>query len=168
MKNIRTLTELRAGLKGRIYIYLDNDETCRKFLRKAEDEGYHFGGIKPTESGGSGIIALEKNKQLSFVGFVGHMAFQCNGGSNKGNGFYRIDYRKFIGGDKDYMFKDKPKLQMKGFSGKFYGSVTVIGDAYADAAAYIKKKLADCQTIEEEESLYAAASQDFNVIVIEE
>lgn len=104
MKNTRTLTELRNSLKGRIYIYLENKDICKKFLQDAENEGYRFGKIKPTKSSGSNIIALEKNKKLSYVGFVGHIAFQCNGGSDNSD-FYRIDYRKFINGDKDYFFK---------------------------------------------------------------
>ncbi len=102
MKELRTLTELRSALKGRIYIYLENDEICRKFLQSAEDEGFRFGKIKPTDNGTANIIALEKRKQLSYVGFVGHMAFQCPSGVE--GEFYRIDYRKFITGEKDYFY----------------------------------------------------------------
>lgn len=104
MENVRTLTELRNDLRGKIYIYLANREICRRFLQEAEAEGYRFGTIKPTDSDGSNIIALEKHKQLSYVNFVGHMAFQCNGGDDS-DGFYRIDYQKFASGDNDYFFK---------------------------------------------------------------
>lgn len=100
----RTITDLRDSLPGRIYVYLGNEKICQRFLQDAEKEGYLFGQIKPTESGGSNIIALEKRKQLSHVGFVGHMAFQCPSGV-KGE-FYRIDYEKYVNGEKDFFFSD--------------------------------------------------------------
>lgn len=105
MKSTRTLTDLRNKLKGRIYIYLDNSDICKKFLHNAEAEGFRFGKIKPTDSGDSDIIALENNHQLSHVGFVGHMAFRYPSGV-KGD-FYRIDYRKFYNDDEDYLYSEK-------------------------------------------------------------
>lgn len=166
MVNTRTLTELRKGLKGRIYIYLEDEKICNVFLKNAEDEGYRFGKIKPTKNDGSNIIALEKNKQLSYVGFVGHMAFQCPDGV-KGN-FYRIDYKKFINGDKDYLFKDEPKLQVKEIKGKFYESITVIGNNCDTASRYIENNISCCEDIEQEEKLYSDAEKKFNVLVVEE
>lgn len=166
MKNVRTLTELRNNLKGKIYIYLEDRTICKQFLNDAENEGFHFGKIKPTDSDGADIIALEKGKQLSYVGFVGHMAFQCPSGVE--GSFYRIDYRKFANGDRVYTYSGKTQNRIAEFGGKFFERVTVVGDDYAGATAYIKKNLTDCKTIEEEENLYTAASQKFNVLVIEE
>ncbi len=103
MTNSKTLTDLRNRLKGKIYIYLDNTDICKKFLQDAEQEGYRFGKIKPTESKVSDIIAIDYNKQLSYVNFIGRIVFQCNGGSNN-NDFHRIDYLKLLKGNKDYLF----------------------------------------------------------------
>ncbi len=107
MKRPTTLTELRQSLRGRIYMYFDSEEIYKKFLKNAEEEGFLFNKIKPTQNSTDSIIALEHRKQLSYVGFVGHVAFQCNGGTNAEN-FYRIDYRKFLNGEEDYFYK-QPK-----------------------------------------------------------
>ncbi|MCD8049983.1 MAG: hypothetical protein LUG52_10430 [Clostridia bacterium] len=89
------LTELRNKYEGAIYVYLADAEICRRFLRDAEDEGYRFGSIKPTENHVSDIISLDCKKQLGYVGAIGHMAFQCGGGDNKAN-FHKVDYRDFL------------------------------------------------------------------------
>lgn len=101
----RTLLELRRNFKGSIYIYCDNKKIGKQFMKDAENEGYIFGKTKPTENGWSNIVALKHSKQLSFVGFGGHMAFQCNGGDNSKGFFHRIDYKKFINNDIDYFFR---------------------------------------------------------------
>ncbi|MCC8136067.1 MAG: hypothetical protein LIO40_05265 [Ruminococcus sp.] len=163
MKSVRTLTELRNGFTGKVYIYLDSDEICKNFLQDAENDGFRFGKNKPTESNGSDIIALERNKRLSYVGFAGRMAFQCN----DNNEVHKIDYRKFINGEKDYLFKHH-ELSIKEFSGKFFEAVTIIGENYPKAYEYIEENLADCQDAEQEEDLYTAASEKFDVLVIEE
>ncbi len=106
MKNERTLTELRNALGGRIYIYLADAETSRRFLENAEAEGYRFGAVRPSDSSGADMIALEEGRQLSHVGFVGHMAFQCPSGVK--DEFYRVDYQKFINGCADYMYREEP------------------------------------------------------------
>ncbi|MCD8188140.1 MAG: hypothetical protein LUD57_05985 [Ruminococcus sp.] len=163
MKSVRTLTELRNGFTGKVYIYLDSDEICKKFLQDAENEGFRFGKNKPTESNGSDIIALERNKRLSYVGFAGRMAFQCN----DNNEVHKIDYRKLINGEKDYLFKYH-ELSIKEFSGKFFEAVTIIGENYPKAYEYIEENLADCQDAQQEEDLYTAASEKFDVLIIEE
>jgi hypothetical protein len=106
MKNQnRTINSLRENLNGKIYIYLKDRQICERFLQDAENEGYLFGKIKPTETDGADIIALEKSKQLSYVGFVGHMAFQCPNGVQ--GDFYRVDYSKYVNDEKDYFFETK-------------------------------------------------------------
>lgn len=101
MNTEKTLTHLRSILKGRIYICLKDESTCKQFLEQAETEGFRFGNNKPTESPMDNIIALEHNKQLSFVGFAGHMAVQCNGGSNYS--LIIVDYDKYIAGAEIYV-----------------------------------------------------------------
>ena len=106
MEKKRSIEDIRKSISGRIYIYLANEQIGKQFLIDAESEGYHFGSIKPTDNSWSDIIALGPNKQLSYVGFVGHICFQCNGGSN-GN-LTRIDYEKYLNGYKDFLFRSAP------------------------------------------------------------
>lgn len=101
MNTEKTLTHLRSILQGRVYIYLKDETTCRKFYEQAEAEDFKFGKNKPTESPIDNIIALEHNKQLSFVGFAGYMAVQCNGGSNRS--LIIVDYDKYIAGAEIYV-----------------------------------------------------------------
>ena len=105
MTTKRTLTELRNTLQGKIYIYFDNEEICCKFLQDAEDEGYRFGSMYPTQSSRSNIIALENDKKLSHVGYVGHVAFQCPSGVV--GGLHRVDYEKYVKGDEDFFYKNR-------------------------------------------------------------
>ena len=102
----RSIEDIRNSISGRIYIYLANEQIGKQFLIDAEAEGYHFGSIKPTDNSWSNIIALEPNKQLSYVGFVGRICFQCNGG-NSGN-LTRIDYEKYLNGNKDFIIRNLP------------------------------------------------------------
>ncbi|MCH5317364.1 MAG: hypothetical protein J1E05_05255 [Eubacterium sp.] len=109
----RTLENLRKSHKGKVYIYLKDTETCKRFLRDAENEGYRFGNIKPTENLTDDIIALEHRKRLSYVGFVGRVAWMCNGGTDAKEKFHRIDYDKFVSGEKDFYFKESPSPKRK-------------------------------------------------------
>lgn len=107
----RKIEDLRKSLKGKVYIYLKDTETCKRFLRDAENEGYRFGTIKPTENSTDDIIALEHRKQLSYVGFVGHVAWMCNGGTDAVGKFHRIDYDKYASGEEDFYFKAEPLIK---------------------------------------------------------
>lgn len=101
----RTLNHLRNSLEGKIYIYMKDRETAEQFLADAEEEGYRFGTYLPTENHIDDIIALERGGQLSHPGFVGHMAFSCNGGTNgPEDGFHRIDYHKYKSGAEDFYY----------------------------------------------------------------
>lgn len=100
----RTLDNLRKSLKGKIYLYLKDAETEKQFKEDAQAEGYRFGTISPADSSADNIISLGENKQLSHVGAVGRIAFQCNGGSGANGNFHRIDYRKYIDGENNYIY----------------------------------------------------------------
>ena len=100
----RTLDNLRKSLKGKIYLYFKDAETERQFIEDAQAEGYRFGSISPADSPADNIIALCEEKQLSHVGAVGRIAFQCNGGSGAKGRFHRIDYAKYRRGDKNCYF----------------------------------------------------------------
>ena len=100
----RTLSALRNSFEGKVYIIIKGEELQKQFLNDAEHEGFHFGTIKPTGSSTDDVVALEPNKQLSYVGFAGRDAIQCNGGNNAEGQFHLIDYAKFMGGDEDYLY----------------------------------------------------------------
>lgn len=100
----RTLDQLRSARKGRIYLYLRDGDAIRQFTADAEAEGYRFGTVRPSESPADDLIALGEGRQLSHVGAVGRMAFQCGGGSGAKGAFHRIDYARYRRGDKTYDF----------------------------------------------------------------
>ena len=95
---MRTIEELRNNIEGKIYIRLNNEEIGKRFLEDAEKEGYKFGSIKPTDNHWSDIVAVETDKQLSYVGAMGRIGIQCQ------NGAY-IDYEKYTHGENDYIIK---------------------------------------------------------------
>ena len=100
----RTLAALRNSLDGKVYIIVKGNELRKQFVKDAKTEGFYFGTIKPTGSSTDDVIALEPNKQLSYVGFAGRDAIQCNGGNNAEGQFHLIDYAKFMGGDDEYYY----------------------------------------------------------------
>lgn len=161
----RTLSELRRNFKGRIYIYCDNEKIGKQFMQDAENEGYRFGKTKPTDNGWSNIVALENKKQLRFVGFCGHMAFQCNGGSNSEGFFHRIDYKKFINNDIDYFFRTSNHSYTIQFKSNLFGNVTIIGDKCKNAVDYINKYILLCKSETQELALYDNVINLFDVII---
>ena len=160
----RTIEDLRNTIKGKIYIYLGNEKIGKQFMQDAENEGYRFGKINPTENGWSNIIALEKRKQLSYVGFVGHMNFQCNGGSD--GGLTRIDYEKYVNGCKNFIFKNKP-LKETTIKNSRYGEINIIGDNCFDAAMALKDKLKVKEDINVD-SLCDEIGREFDVLALPE
>lgn len=158
----RTIDDLRSIISGKIYIYLANEKIGKQFMQDAESEGYRFGKIKPTENGRSNIIALESKKQLSYVGFVGHMNFRCNGGSDEG--LTRIDYEKYVNGDKNFLFYGKP-LNETTIKVKHYGDITIIGDECFEAAVIVQKLLNEGQDID---TALDNIEDEFDVLAIPE
>ncbi|MCR5636675.1 MAG: hypothetical protein K6F76_05820 [Clostridiales bacterium] len=106
MKSKRTLENLRKSLPGKVYMYLKDEDTMKAFLADAKNEGYSFGKMGLPEIILDSIISLKENKQLCYVGVIGRLEFQCNGGDNAGWGFHRIDYAEYISGSEDYSFKN--------------------------------------------------------------
>lgn len=98
----RNLSEL-LKFEGAIYIYLQNPETCQKFYKQAESESFMFGDDKPTKKHTTDLIRLYQNKQMSYCATNGRIAF----GSGKGTSgnILRVDFKKFIDGENDYLFR---------------------------------------------------------------
>lgn len=90
------LRDLLSAYGGRIYVYLDNSDIAKQFFRDAENEGFIFtDGTKPTQKHTSNIIAVNKDATISYVGFVGRVAFQA--ANRIGNQpLVKIDYREFL------------------------------------------------------------------------
>ena len=159
---VRTIENLRNSYKGKIYVYLNNEKVCKDFYADAENEGYLFGENKPTESQIDDIIALENGKNLSYVGFVGRIAYQSEG-SRK---IHRVDYAKYKAGDSDYIIKDvKPKINKIDIVGKFHSRVAIIGKDKESAAEYISENSGDVSDCNSEEKLYKQAMKKFNVVI---
>ena len=98
----RTLRNLRNSMDGKIFVFLKDEKTRAEFAADAAREGYGFGTAKPTAEIAENVIALCSGKQLSHVGAVGRIEFQCNGGDNRKGRFHRIDYAKYKRGDKNF------------------------------------------------------------------
>lgn len=154
----RTIEELRNAIKGRIYIYCKDERIGKQFMQDAEKEGYRFGKIKPTENGWSNIIAVEHGLQLSFVGFVGHMNFQCGSSKN----LTRVDYEKYINDDKNFLFENETLKKVVIYS-NLHGEITVVGDECFEAATELKKIAEDYESID---TLCDNIESKFKVIVI--
>jgi hypothetical protein len=105
MKKERTITAL-LNLKGRVYVYLANKAIAERFMKDAEDECFAFGdGVKPTERETDDIIALNKDHTINYLGWCGHLAFK-NPKAFCPRPLIRVDYIKYITGEKHYFYKD--------------------------------------------------------------
>lgn len=83
------------NLKGRVYVYLADEETGKQFMQQAEIEGFTFkDGVKPTQRDWEGILALNRDLTLNYVGFVGHMAFGAKAKKIGKEKLIRYDYKK--------------------------------------------------------------------------
>ena len=140
-KNTRTLDALRSIFKGNIYIYLENEKIGIQFLKDAEEQGYRFGKIKPTDNSWSDIIALKRRNQLAYVGFVGHMYFQAANGEPS---LTRIDYKKYISGDPLFLYVKKPCINIS-IKGKFADEIHFTGKYSFDSTEALKLQLDDCR-----------------------
>lgn len=97
---MRTISDL-LNHKGRVYIYLSSPEASRRFCIQAEQEGLALPG-----NGESDIYALNSDKTLHYVGYIGHVLFHnTNQNFADGKPVIRVDYAKYIAGEKDYMYK---------------------------------------------------------------
>ena len=101
----RAIAEL-MGLPGRVYVYLEDEETAEEFFVRAEEEGFVFGdGEKPSKKQRDCIIAVNKNRTLNYVGFAGHAAFGSGTKMLGNEPLIRIDYRRYASSDRDYIYE---------------------------------------------------------------
>ncbi|MGN1418013.1 MAG: hypothetical protein ACI4W6_01645 [Acutalibacteraceae bacterium] len=110
-KDQRTVTNL-LQYQGSIYVYLQSEAICKDFFRQAEYEGFRFGDQKPTEKETDNLIRLYHNHQLGYCGFCGRLFFGggngiTESGSSGDSCICRIDYFRYITGEKDYLYYKK-------------------------------------------------------------
>jgi len=99
---------------NKVYFFMKDEATCRRFYQAAEAEGISFGGTPPTQKETTDIIALLPSGEICYVGWAGRMCYH-----NCKKGVVRIDYGKFSEGCGNYLIKWKksnlsnnsPKLQ---------------------------------------------------------
>ena len=104
MRTIKNLTKE----DGRVYVYLASEEIGDDFFAKAESEGFTFGdGTKPTEKHYSEIIAINHDCTLNYVGANGYIAFGSGAKTIGEEKLIRVDYEKYISGDKYYLYSGK-------------------------------------------------------------
>lgn len=93
MKKTNITNLLKPGYK--LYVYLEDQETALKFAKDAENEGFLFGdGKKPTERTMEMIMAVNEDKTINYVGFIGYIAYGCKTENIGEKTLIRVDYKK--------------------------------------------------------------------------
>ena len=88
---MKTIKEL-ASMGERVYVYLKDEETARRFLHQAEAEEFTFGdGVRTTERHWSDLYAIHPDGTLNYVGTVGRIEYGSGTDS-----VVRIDYSQVI------------------------------------------------------------------------
>lgn len=96
--NLRSIEKLRSEFDGKLYLFSNDQEIGERLLNDAEKEGYLFGKVKPSEKQWSDMIAVNKDKTISYVGIIGRIAYQTGEATG-------IDYKKYVSGEDDYMWE---------------------------------------------------------------
>ena len=88
---MKTIKEL-ASMGERVYVYLKDEGTARRFLRDAEAEGFAFGdGVNPTDRHWSDLYAIHSDGTLNYVGAIGHIEYGSGADS-----VVRINYSQVL------------------------------------------------------------------------
>ncbi|MCD8189844.1 MAG: hypothetical protein LUD78_06425 [Clostridiales bacterium] len=102
----RTLTVL-SRLDARVYVHCGDRKTRRKFIEDAENEYFHYGdGVSLLEREPEDIMALNSDRTVNFVGYIGHMAYRNAKTVSTKRGvrpLLRVDYRKYAAGYENYL-----------------------------------------------------------------
>ncbi len=105
----RTIRNL-AEMKDRVYLYFATQKGAIRFQHMAEDEGFTFGdGAKPTERECAEIMAINHDNTINFVGHIGTTAFMAGAKKIGNEGLIRVDFDKYVSGEKDFFFKQNTK-----------------------------------------------------------
>lgn len=89
---------------ARIYVYFRNAQVQAQFIRQATQEHFTFpDGAPLSERELAPIMAINNDKTVNYVGFVGMTAFQCAAKKLGSKPLLRIDYEKYAKGDSEYL-----------------------------------------------------------------
>lgn len=100
MSKIRTIENLVTHTSKRVYVYLSDEKTERKFIADAKAQGYTFqSGANLSAQRLSNFYAVNRNKTINHLNSIGRIAFQCNS-----EHIIKIDYKKYINGNEDYYY----------------------------------------------------------------
>lgn len=73
-------------------------------MKQASAEGFRYGdGTGLNERKCEDITALNKDKTINFVGYVGHITFGSSTDFVGDDRLLRVDYQKYINGARDYI-----------------------------------------------------------------
>lgn len=101
-RTVKKLTEQ----EGRVYVCLANDAIGKAFLSQSETEGLRFGdGAKPTSRPYAGVMALNRDGTLNYVGTNGMIAFGAGAETVGGEKLMRVDYEKYASGEEGFGFR---------------------------------------------------------------
>jgi len=70
---------------------------CKAFLKNAEQEGFTFcDGTKPTSKHSTNILAINKDKTLNYVGFIGRILYGAGTEKVENEAIIRVDYDQYL------------------------------------------------------------------------
>lgn len=108
---MRQLKEL-LKIKDRAWIYCENEELQKQFLAQAEEEGFlALDGECPTKLSLHPLYGIHEDMTMGYLSImIWHLSFPENGADP----YFRVDYKKYISGEEDYICHTpqfKPLLQ---------------------------------------------------------
>ena len=103
--NERTIRNIVA-LGGFIYVYFSDPVNCAKFLHMADEEGLQKDGSgSPMDMHLTDWLRVYKDGTLSYVQTNGRQLIQSGIRETMGEKVHRIDFDKYINGEKDYSWR---------------------------------------------------------------
>ena len=99
-KKLRTLKQL-AEKEGKVWVYLDNEEAGKAFLRQAQEEGFHFGdGVCPCAREWFYVMGLHSDMTICYASLYNWtLSFAAHAEGTP----VRIDYEKYMAGEADFL-----------------------------------------------------------------
>ena len=103
MADNRTISAL-GQMDGRVYVYLADEMTGRRFLEAAQAEGFTFpDAALPTQRHYAEIMAVNADSTLHYVGAVGRMAFGSGAKRMGERPLLRVDFQRYATGEWEYL-----------------------------------------------------------------
>ena len=99
----RTVKHL-SEMNGRVYAFCEDKETSAEFLHLAESEGFTFtDGESPCFKPVSDLVAVNHDGTINYVGAHGRIAYQSNAKFVNGESLIRVNVKRYLSGDDDYI-----------------------------------------------------------------